>query len=110
MLTGRERLQHVLPDRLDADALDEAPDDLEVDVRFEQRHANLAQRFDDGLLRQPAVPPEPVEDTCETRREIVEHDIRTRSGILGTLKDIRAAGKSQAYFTTSEALRRSLTA
>ena len=50
LLRRRQALQDLLIDRLVADAIDERLDDLEVDVRLEQRHADLAQRGLDGLL------------------------------------------------------------
>ncbi len=55
------------------DPLDEALDDLEVDVGLEECHADLAERLDDIVLRQPPVPAQPVEDTGETTREVVKH-------------------------------------
>ena len=44
LLRRRQAAQHVLPHRPVAHAVDERLDDLEVDVRFEQREPNLAQR------------------------------------------------------------------
>ena len=49
---GRQALEHVLIDGAIAHPVDERLDDLEVDVGLEQRHADLAQRGLDGLLRQ----------------------------------------------------------
>ncbi len=60
LLARRERGEHVLADGFDADALDEALDDLEIDVGFEKSHAHFAQGLLDILLRQPAVATEPV--------------------------------------------------
>ena len=48
---GRQALEDLLIDRPVAHAIDERLDDLEVDVRFEQRHPDLAERGLDGLLR-----------------------------------------------------------
>ena len=73
LLARRERLEHVLPDGLLADAVDEALDDLEVDVGLEQRHAHLAQRLLDVVLGQPAAAAEPVEDGLQSRAQGVEH-------------------------------------
>jgi hypothetical protein len=47
MLGRRQAPQYFLADGLDPDALDERLDDPEVDVGFEQREANLAQRHVD---------------------------------------------------------------
>ena len=43
LLGGRKRAEHFLAHGLDFDVLDELFDDLEVDVGFEQRHADFAQ-------------------------------------------------------------------
>ena len=59
---GRQALQHFLVDGAIADAIDERLDDLEVDVRLEQRHADLAQRHFDGRLGEPGFAPEGAED------------------------------------------------
>ena len=53
LLRRREAAEHVLPHRPIAHAVDERLDDLEVDVRLEQREPNLAQRGLDVLGRQP---------------------------------------------------------
>ena len=73
LLPRGERLEDVLADGLGADALDKRLDDLEVDVGLEERHAHLAERLLDILLRQPAVTPEPVEDRGQTLGKSVEH-------------------------------------
>src|SRR5262249_60304469 len=104
LLAGRERLQDVLPDRFDADPLDEGLHDLEVDVGFQQGHPHLAQGLLDVLLRQPAKATEPVEDSGQTTGQAVEHRLATRCMCLETLKDTDEAGESQALFTTSQAL------
>ena len=76
LLPRRQRLEHVLADGLLADAVDEALDDLEVDVGFEEGHAHLAEGLLDVLLRQPAESAEPVEDTREATGQAVEHGSR----------------------------------
>ena len=53
LLRRREAAEHVLPHRPVAHAVDERLDDLEVDVGFEQREPDLAQRGLDVLRRQP---------------------------------------------------------
>ena len=50
LLRRRQALEDLLVDRPVADAIDERLDDLEVDVRLEQRHPDFAQRGLDGLL------------------------------------------------------------
>ena len=54
LLRRRQAAQDVLPHRPVADAIDERLDDLEIDVRFEQRQPNLAQRGLDVVFGQPA--------------------------------------------------------
>ena len=53
LLRRRQAAEDVLPHRPIAHAVDERLDDLEVDVGFEQRQADLAQRRLDVLRRQP---------------------------------------------------------
>ena len=50
LLARGEALEDLLPDGLLADALDEGPDDLEVDVGLEEGDAHLAERLLDVLL------------------------------------------------------------
>ena len=75
LLPRRERCKDVLAHGLDADAPDEALDDLEVDVGLEESHAHFAQGLLDILIRQPAVATEQVEDAGEARGEVVEHGV-----------------------------------
>src|SRR5207244_898912 len=56
LLPGREALQHLLADRSLSNLRDEVLDDLEVDVRFEQRKPDLAHRTRDRLLVQLSTP------------------------------------------------------
>ena len=56
-----------------ADAVDERLDDLEVDVGFEQREPNLAQRRLDVLGRQPRLAAKRLENVLEACAEGVEH-------------------------------------
>ena len=74
LLRRRQAPQHVLPHRPVAHAVDERLDDLEVDVGFEQRQPDLAQRGLDVLGRQPRLAAERLEDVLETCAEGVEHD------------------------------------
>ena len=52
---GREAAEHLLVHRPVAHAIDERLDDLEVDVRFEQRQADFPQRRLDVDLREASV-------------------------------------------------------
>ena len=51
LLTGGDRVEHLLAERPLADARDEVAHDLEVHVGFEQRNAHFAQRLVEILLR-----------------------------------------------------------
>jgi hypothetical protein len=55
LLSGRERGQHFLAQRLFANVVDQLLDDLEVDVGFQQRHTNFFQRFADVFFGQRAL-------------------------------------------------------
>ena len=57
VLLGRQRAQHFLAERLAFDVLDEVADDLDIDVGFEQREPDLAQRLFDIALGDPALAP-----------------------------------------------------
>ena len=64
LLRRRQALEDFLIDRAIAHAIDERLDDLEVDVRLEQRHPDLAQRGFDGLLREAGLAPQRAETSC----------------------------------------------
>ena len=51
LLTGRDAAQHFFAQRLFLDARDESLRDLEIDIGFEQREADLPQRIVDVRLR-----------------------------------------------------------
>ena len=69
-LLGRcQALEDVLVDRAIAHPIDESLDDLEVDVRLEQRHSNLAQREFDRLLGEADLAPQRAEHILETVAE-----------------------------------------
>ena len=55
LLVGRQAAQHFLVDGAIAHAIDEGLDDLEVDVRFEQRHPDFAERQLDRLFGEPSL-------------------------------------------------------
>ena len=56
-----------------ADAIDERLDDLEVDVGFEQRQPNLAERRLDVLGRQPRLAAKSLENVLQACAERLEH-------------------------------------
>ena len=67
LLPGREALRHVRAERPLAHARDELLHDLEVDVRLEQREADLAHGAGDRVLVEPA----PAADVVQRRLEAV---------------------------------------
>jgi len=71
------------------DPADEAADDLEVDVRLQQRDADVPQRLVDVLLGQFPLPLEAVLDRAETLADGLEH--RTSRSVVTTGRS-RAAG------------------
>ena len=110
LLPRREGPEDFLADGLLPDAVDEALDDLEVDVRLEQRDADLAKRLDDVLLGKATITAEAIEDRGQTSRKVVKHGLSSRSKLLETLKDNEGRPGSQADFATSAALRSARTA
>ena len=80
--SGVRLREHFLVDRPIAHAIDERLDDLEVDVRLEQRHANFAERQLDRLFGQPALAANLAEDVLQAVGEGLEHD---RIGALSLL-------------------------
>ena len=79
LLRRRQAAEDVLPHRPVAHPVDERLDDLEVDVRLEQRQPNLAQRGLDVLRRQPRLAAQGLEDVLKACAEGVEHDALTCS-------------------------------
>ena len=77
LLRRRQALEDLLVDRAIAHAVDERLDDLEVDVRFEQRHPDLAERGLDGRFRQPGFAAKGAENALEAVAERFEHGRRT---------------------------------
>ena len=69
LLRRRQALEDFLVDRAIAHAIDESLDDLEVDVRLEQRHPDLAQREFDRLRREAGLAPERAEDVLKAVAE-----------------------------------------
>ncbi len=77
LLPRRQALEHVLAERALAHALDELLDDLEVDVRLEQREPDLAHRARDGLLVERAA----LADVPEGRLELVGQGFEHRQSV-----------------------------
>ena len=73
VLGRRQAPQDVVADGLGAHALDERLDDAEVDVRFEQRQPNLAQRRVDRRLGQSRFTAKRLEDVLQAGAERFEH-------------------------------------
>ncbi len=74
--TGAEALEHLVIDGAITHLVDERLDDLEVDVGFEQRHADFPQGHFHRLRRQAHLSPEVGEDVLEAIAERVEHHTR----------------------------------
>ena len=73
MLLGRERAENFSAERLGFDVLDEIANDLDIDVGFEQRKADFAQRILDIALGDAALALEFFEDPFEAVAERVKH-------------------------------------
>ena len=73
LLVRRQALEDLLIDGAIADAIDERLDDLEVDVRLEQRHADLAEGGLDGRLRKPGFAAKRAKNLLQTVAERVKH-------------------------------------
>ena len=73
LLRRRQAAQHLLAHRAVADAVDEGLDDLEIDVRLEQREPNLAQRGLDQVFGEAPLPAKRLENVLQTCAEGVKH-------------------------------------
>ena len=74
LLIGRQAAEHFLVDGPIAHAIDERLDDLEVDVRLEQRHPDFPERQLDGLFGKPAPSADVAENVLQPIGEGLEHD------------------------------------
>ena len=74
LLRRRQAAENILPHRAVANPVDERLDDLEIDVRLEQRQPDLAQRRLDVLGGEPRLATKGLEDVLEACTERVEHD------------------------------------
>ena len=86
LLGGRERGHHFLAQRLLADVVDQFLDDLEVDVGFQQRHADFFQRFADVLFRQRALSAQVLEGALQFFCKVLKHCQESKSGWMGGKK------------------------
>ena len=73
LLAGRQALEHLVADGPLAHAGDEVLDDLEVDVRLEQRKAHVAHGGIDVGLADPALAGQAAERLAKPLAECVEH-------------------------------------
>jgi len=82
LLTGGDRLRDRLAGGLLLNRLHEVAGHGQRDVGFEKRDSDLAEGRLDVVLRKRALPRQPVEDTAEAFRKILEHcaSFRCRSG------------------------------
>src|SRR4029077_8345492 len=77
LLRGGQAVQHLLAKRPLAHAVDERLDHPEVDIGFEQRHADLAERPVERLGSDLALALELAEDFTELVLQTVEHKEKT---------------------------------
>ena len=98
LLRRRQALQNLLIDRLVADAIDERLDDLEVDVRLEQRHADFAQRGLDRLLGEADLTAQRPEDSLQAVTERIEHGPRASAPVtVGAPKNDLTVSGANVY-------------
>ena len=62
-----------VPDRLGANVLDQLAHHVQVDVRFQQRHADLAQRFGHVLFAKRALPAKVLEGPLQFIGKVLKH-------------------------------------
>ncbi len=77
LLTGREALEHVGPERLLAHAVHELLDDLEIDVGLKQGQPHFAQPVLDVFLIQPGLTAQVAEGFGQAVGKTVEHGQRS---------------------------------
>src|SRR2546430_9320705 len=73
LLRRSQGSENVLADRLHFHAVDEAADDLEVDVGLQERHPYFPESFLDVVFAQAALAAQTIEDGCESCAQRVEH-------------------------------------
>ena len=90
LLGGRKRGQDFLAHGLRFDVLDELLDHPEIDVGFEQRHADFAQGALHVFGRELAFAAQVLENPLQFIREVVEHDSYA-GGVAGAMRMLLAA-------------------
>ena len=78
LLRRRQAFQNFLVDRAIADAVDERLDDLEVDVRLEQRHPDLSKCRLDGRFGQSGFAAERAKYSLQSVAERFKHVVNDR--------------------------------
>src|SRR5215831_16919427 len=73
LLRGCQALQNFLVDRPVANTIDERLDDLEVDVRLEQSHPDLAEGGFDGRFRETRFPAKRTKYSLQAVAERFKH-------------------------------------
>src|ERR1051326_5995589 len=73
LLIRGEALEHLLAQRLGFERVEEALDDLEVDVGFEQRHAHVPKRVVDVVFADFPLAAEFLESQLQLVSEVLEH-------------------------------------
>ena len=68
LLARAQALVYPGADRANPDTLEETLDDLHVDVRLEQRQANLSESGGDIGIREPPLWPEAAQTRCQGAR------------------------------------------
>src|SRR5688572_14540549 len=76
LLAGLDALDHFLAERLGLHPVDEIPGNLEIHVRFQQRHPHLAQRVADVLFRNLAETAKILESVLELAAQRIEHELK----------------------------------
>src|SRR5262249_32694374 len=93
VLAGGKSPQHLFAERALAHPVDEAADDLEVDVGFEQREPDLAHRARDRLVVELALAAQVAEGTAQAVGKGVEHGTPVYWGASGRPStEVAAAG------------------
>ena len=81
LLAGRERRHHLGAHSFGANMLDQVPHHVEVDVGFQQRHANLAQRLRNVLFGQRALAAKVLERPLQFFCKVLKHRFRFKSTV-----------------------------
>jgi hypothetical protein len=75
LLIRREAAEDFLVDGPIAHPIDERLDDLEVDVRLEQRHPDFPECQLDGLFREPSLPADAAENVLQACGKGLKHGL-----------------------------------